>query len=57
MELKEELKQYAAAVGADSLGVVSAVAYEKLVPNLQKPSTVCEGMSSLLVFVKHMLTG
>lgn len=57
MELKEELKQYAAAIGADSLGVVSAEAYEKLVPNLQKPSMVCEGMGSLLVFVKHMLTG
>ncbi len=57
MDLKEEIKRFAAEIGADSLGIVSAEAYEKLVPNLQKPSTVCEGMKSLLVFVKHMLTG
>ena len=41
----------------DSIGVVSADAYESLVPNLQKPSLTASGMKSLVCFVKHMLTG
>lgn len=57
MSLTEELFTYARTRGADSIGVVSAEAYEALVPNLQKPSTTAEGMKSIICYVKHMLTG
>lgn len=57
MPLTEELFAYARNRGADSIGVVSAEAYEARVPNLQKPSTTANGMKSLICFVKHMLTG
>jgi len=55
--LTEELFEFARSRGADSIGVVSAEAYEAKVPNLQKPSTSAMGMKSLICFVKHMLTG
>ena len=57
MTLTEELFAFAQRRGADSIGVVSAEAYEAKVPNLQKPSTTAQGMKSVICFVKHMLTG
>ena len=57
MSLTQELFEFAGQVGADSIGVVSAQAYEAKVPNLQKPSLTAEGTKSLICFVKHMLTG
>ena len=57
MNLRGDLFDFARQAGADSIGVVSADAYESKVPNLQKPSLTATGMKSLVCFVKHMLTG
>jgi ferredoxin len=57
MNLKADLQQFARERGVDSVGFVSAEAYERKVPNVQKPSTTAAGMRTLIVFVKHMLTG
>lgn len=57
MSLTQELFEFAGQVGADSIGVVSAQAYEAIVPNLQKPSLTAKGSKSLVCFVKRMLTG
>ena len=57
MNLRGDLFDFARQPGADSIGVVSADAYESKVPNLQKPSLTATGMKSLVCFVKHMLTG
>ncbi|HLI28604.1 MAG TPA: hypothetical protein VKZ60_16160 [Chloroflexota bacterium] len=55
--LKEELKAYARAHGADMISVGSAEAFDAQVPNLQKTTTTALGMKSLIVFGRHMLTG
>lgn len=55
--LKDELKAFARSRGADTIGVCSAEAFERGVPNLQKPSTTSAEMNSLIVFARHMLSG
>ena len=57
MIVRQELFEFAARIGADSIGVASAPDYESRVPNLQKPSLTASGMKSLICFSKHMLTG
>ncbi len=47
----------AIALGADSVGVASVEAYSAIVPNGQKPDFLAEGMKSIVVLTKHLLTG
>src|SRR5436305_13607439 len=57
LALREELRAYARAHGADSIGITSAEAFDAQVPNKQKSSTTARGMKTLVVFGRHMLTG
>ena len=57
MTLTDDLKSTAIALGADSIGVASVEAYSALVPNAQKPAFLAEGMKSIVVLTKHLLTG
>jgi ferredoxin len=57
LALREELRAYARARGADSIGITSAEAFDAQVPNKQKSSTTALGMKTLIVFGRHMLTG
>jgi ferredoxin len=55
--LTQDLKNRAIALGADSVGIASVEAYSARVPNLQKPAFLAEGMKSIVVMTKHLLTG
>lgn len=57
MSLTAELKAWALARGADTIGIASAAAFEAKVPNLQKPSETAAGMHSLIAFTVHLLNG
>jgi epoxyqueuosine reductase len=57
VSLKDELKAYARAHGADMISVAAAEAFDAHVPNKQKSTTTALGMKSLVVFGRHMLTG
>lgn len=57
MSSKQEMVRFARARGADSVGVASVEEYEHRVPNGQKPDFLAEGMSSIIVVTKHLLTG
>jgi ferredoxin len=55
--LTHDLKQMALELGADSVGIASIEAYSARVPNAQKPGFLAEGMNSIIVMTKHLLTG
>ena len=57
MTLTHDLKTVAMSLGADSVGVASVGAYSARVPNMQKPDFLAEGMQSIVVLTKHLLTG
>ncbi len=56
-DLKQELKTFARSIGADSVGIASVEEYSKRVPNGQKPDFLAEGMQSIVLLTKHLLTG
>jgi ferredoxin len=55
--LKRALVDFALGAGADSVGVAGVEAYSARVPNAQKPAFLAEGMQSIVVLTKHLLTG
>ncbi|NUQ35252.1 MAG: hypothetical protein HUU29_09960 [Planctomycetaceae bacterium] len=55
--LKDELIAQAKKLGADEVRIVNIEAYEKFVPTNAKPSYLAQGMKSIVVFYKHLLTG
>ena len=55
--LKQELARYAFERGADSVGVADVAAYTAVVESGQVPDYLCEGMKSIVVVTKHLLTG
>ena len=56
-DLKAWVKAVGKRAGADAIGVARVSDYARLVPSRQVPDNVGEGMQTLVVFVKHMLTG
>jgi iron complex transport system substrate-binding protein len=50
LALREELRAFARARGADSIGITSAEAFDAQVPNKQKSSSTALGMKTLIVF-------
>ena len=55
--MTQDLERVALELGADSVGVASVEAYSARVPNEQKPDFLAEGMTSIVVLTKHLLTG
>lgn len=55
--LKQDLIAQAKRLGADELRIASVSDYESVVPTNAKPSYLAEGMKSIVVFYKHLLTG
>jgi len=55
--LKTELAAFANEIGVDSIGVADVDAYSAVVPNGQRPSYLADGMRSIVVITKHLLSG
>lgn len=55
--LKQDLARYAFERGADSVGVADVAAYSAVTESGQVPDYLCEGMKSIVVVTKHLLTG
>jgi ferredoxin len=56
-ELKADFKHFAKQIGVDSIGIADVDAYSAIVPNGQKPSYLADGMRSVVVITKHLLSG
>jgi ferredoxin len=55
--LKTDLQSFAMEIGVDSIGFADVDAYSAVVPNGQKPSHLADGMRSIVVITKHLLSG
>jgi ferredoxin len=55
--LKTELAAFAREIGVDSIGIADVDAYSAVVPNGQEPSYLADGMRSIVVITKHILSG
>ena len=57
MSFKQELLSRALELGADSVRIARVEDYEKIVTTDARPSYLADGMKSIIIFEKHLLTG
>ena len=57
MSLKQDLLVRALELGADAVRIARVKDYEEVVPTNAKPSYLADGMKSIIIFHKHLLTG